>query len=384
MIQLHIPNLIEKIPQDIKDDMFHIIDFLSQEYNAYCMLTGGAVRDMLLDREVYDIDLECYGIDEDSFSQAMDRLNAQGVGKSFFVYKIGSIDIALPRVEKKVAKGHRGFSVAITTDEKEASKRRDFTINALLYEPKRGILKDYWGGLRDIESKTLRVVSSDTFIEDSLRVLRAMQFSARLAFKIDRDSCRLCKSIDLDDLAGARIFLEFEKMFKSDYPHYGLYALESMDISQKLWGVGLSKEALFRAMRDFIKFRDNFDSDMREFYFLAIYMQYSSQDIETILSKISAPNRYKRVLLNLPKIPTKITPSFVASLAKKDGVSSHAYGYHSTIRDIAKSIGVWDKPFDIGVTPTELMERGFRGKELGEELERIRRERLLELDNLLK
>ena len=76
--------------------------------------------------------------------------------------------------------------------------------------------------LDDLEDKRLRVVDRGSFVEDGLRVLRAMQFASRFGFKVEKESCRLCRSMVLDDLPKERIFLEFEKMFKGRYLHYGL------------------------------------------------------------------------------------------------------------------------------------------------------------------
>ena len=383
MRKVYTPNLVDKIPNHLKSSMYSIINFMQKNYGAKCVIVGGAVRDMLLDRDVKDLDMECYGIDEKDFHQAMESLKANGVGKSFFVYKIGDIDIALPRVEQKIGVGHRAFSVEIAKDEKEASRRRDFTVNALIYDPVSGYIHDYWGGLDDIASKSLRAVDKDTFIEDSLRVLRGMQFSARFGFRIDKDTCKLCKDIPLNDLSKSRIFNEFLKMFRGSFAHYGLYALESMDISTKLWGKGLDRSAFLKAALDmarYIKDSDIVDDIIRDSYFLAIYLQYSSVSSKEILDAIDAPNRYKRLLLDLPTIPKDIKNSFVASLAEKEGVSKHPLSYHPTIRQKAKELNIWDKPFDIGITPTKLLELGFKGKELGDELKRIREQKLEELD----
>ena len=384
MKSIYNPSLVDKIPPKLKEPMSMIISFMRQRYSAKCMIVGGALRDMLLDRDVKDLDMECYGIDEVDFHRAMEKLGADGVGKSFFVYKIGDIDIALPRLEKKVGVGHKGFSVEVAKDEQEASRRRDFTINAMLYNPINGYIHDYWGGLEDLEARVLRAVDKNTFIEDSLRVLRAMQFSARLGFKIDRDTSKLCQDISLLDLSKSRIFNEFNKMFKGSYPHYGLYALESMRISQKLCQGSLGRDRFIKCALDMARYiKSDENSDIKDSYFLAIYSQYSSTDIETILKAIDAPNRYFKLFKNFPKLPKNITNSFVASLAHKAGVKDHPLSYHPIIREKAKKLGVWDRAFDIGVTPKELISIGYSGKELGDKLKEIRLERLRELDKII-
>ncbi|MDQ7046927.1 MAG: hypothetical protein Q9M39_04660 [Sulfurovum sp.] len=209
-----------------------VTDYLTQTYGAKCYVVGGAVRDRLLGVACKDYDIECFGICVEDFELAMEHLGALGVGKKFFVYKYHDLDIALPRKEKKVATGHRGFEVSLATEEKEASKRRDFTVNALMYDIQNEEILDFWDGLKDLEEKVLRVVDEKSFREDSLRVLRAMQFTARFGFKIEKKSCLICQSIALDDLPKERLFLEFEKMFNGRYLHYGLYYLFVLGIAR--------------------------------------------------------------------------------------------------------------------------------------------------------
>ncbi len=169
-----------QLPDPLRKELDHVLDFFHKHYpEVKLYLVGGAVRDMVMGREIYDLDIECFGIDPESFDAAMHRLGAKGVGKSFFVYKYGHLDIALPRIERKVGEGHRGFAVELAKDTKEASRRRDFTMNALMLDLQSGEIVDHWGGLKDIQKRLIRVVDPKKFTEDSLRVLRAMRSDAR-------------------------------------------------------------------------------------------------------------------------------------------------------------------------------------------------------------
>lgn len=107
-----------------------------------------------------DIDIEVYDIDENKFVNLMEKLGAKGVGKSFFVYKFGNFDISLPRTESKISSGHKGFSVALTNNEKTASKRRDFTINSIMRNIFTGEILDFYGGTSDLLARILRVVDT--------------------------------------------------------------------------------------------------------------------------------------------------------------------------------------------------------------------------------
>jgi hypothetical protein len=197
---------------------------------------------------------------------------------------------------------------------------------------------------------------------------------------VEKETCRLCREIDLSDLPGARIFGEFEKMFLGVRPHYGLYALESLGISERLWGAGLSHWAFAAAARRMARWRAAAPGLFAPYGFLTVYRQFSGVPMEKILEAIDAPNRYRRALERLEKLPERLSPSFVAGLAFREGISRHPYRAVPELRHMAQELGVWERPFDPGVSPRELMEEGFEGRELGEELARRRGEALGRLD----
>ena len=362
-------NFFSQTDSHILEDIKIVTDYLTQNYNAKCYVVGGAVRDRILGRECKDYDIECFGICVEDFETAMDYLGAQGVGKSFFVYKYHDLDISLPRTEKKVSMGHRGFEVSLSTEEKEASKRRDFTINALMYDIQNEQIRDFWNGLEDLEHKVLRVVDEGSFVEDSLRVLRAMQLAARFGFKIEEKSCRLCQSITLDDLPKERIFIEFEKMFMGRYLHYGLYYLSALGIFEKLFDENIEKKTFIVLSKQLETAQRNFVEKLRPYYFLFICREYFQIDIKEVLDRLGAPNSYYKKVAT-PTTPTNITISFIANLSLKEGIVEYVGNYHPNVIAMAQKLDVWDKPFDRGVTPTQLMSEGFSGKDLGDELER--------------
>jgi tRNA nucleotidyltransferase (CCA-adding enzyme) len=112
-------------------DLKEIINFL-KPHTKRAYLVGGALRDILMHKTPTDFDIEIYDITPKKFEILMNKLGAKGVGKSFFVYKYKNFDLSLPRTENKIDKGHKGFEVKICQNEKEASKRRDFTINSIM------------------------------------------------------------------------------------------------------------------------------------------------------------------------------------------------------------------------------------------------------------
>jgi tRNA nucleotidyltransferase (CCA-adding enzyme) len=179
------------------------------------LVVGGWVRDRLLGLPSKDIDLEVYGIAAGPLRAILERLgNVETIGESFTVYKIGDIDVALPRRESKVGRGHRAFLVegdpGMSID--EAARRRDFTINAIAWDPLDDVYADPCGGRADLEARLLRVVDRATFADDSLRVLRATQFVARFELTATPDTLDTCRRIPLDDLPSERIWAEMEKL----------------------------------------------------------------------------------------------------------------------------------------------------------------------------
>jgi tRNA nucleotidyltransferase (CCA-adding enzyme) len=138
------------------------------------------------------------------------------LGQAFPVYKLGDIDVALPRRESKTGRGHKGFTVEgdPSMPFEDAARRRDFTINAIGWDPLTDEYLDPFHGRDDLQRRILRVVDPNTFADDSLRVLRALQFAARFELTIDPDTARICSSIALDDLPAERIWGEFEKLLR--------------------------------------------------------------------------------------------------------------------------------------------------------------------------
>ncbi|MBQ6371613.1 MAG: HD domain-containing protein, partial [Oscillospiraceae bacterium] len=155
-------------------------------------------------------------------------------GKSFGVFALRGedIDIAMPRRERAVGKGHRDFIVDVDPfiGTREAARRRDFTINALMEDVLSGEIVDHFGGRRDLAEGVIRHIDPATFVEDPLRVLRGAQFAARFGFSIAPDTVELCRGIDLSTLSGERVEEELKKaLLKADKPSVFFEAMREMD-----------------------------------------------------------------------------------------------------------------------------------------------------------
>jgi tRNA nucleotidyltransferase (CCA-adding enzyme) len=200
------------------------------------LLVGGFVRDALDGRETPDADVEVYGVPVERLEALVEgvfpnRVNT--VGRSFGVFKIhldggAELDVSLPRTDSKTGAGHRGFAVLGDPflDFSEASRRRDFTVNALGCDPLTGEILDAHGGLHDLSRRTLRAVDPRTFPEDPLRVWRAFQFVARLDFQLDQETLSLLSSMvrqgGLAELSRERVTDEVRKLLGAVRPSAGL------------------------------------------------------------------------------------------------------------------------------------------------------------------
>jgi tRNA nucleotidyltransferase (CCA-adding enzyme) len=237
-----------------------------REAGGRAMLVGGWVRDYLLGIESKDFDVEVYGIEPERLRTLLETLApVNTVGEHFSVYKLAfrnsedspptvnlksdasnrrprqaerfEIDVSIPRRESKSGRGHRGFVIEgdPAMSFQEAARRRDFTINAILYDPLTGEIVDPFDGARDLKRRVLRAVAADTFIEDSLRVLRAVQFAARFEMTVDPETVELCRRIDLNDLPRERVWGEIEKLLTlAERPSIGLDTALALGVLDKL------------------------------------------------------------------------------------------------------------------------------------------------------
>jgi tRNA nucleotidyltransferase (CCA-adding enzyme) len=202
-------------------------------------LAGGCVRDWLLGRTGHDFDVEVHGIEYEGLVTALSRWGRVDlVGRSFGVVKLkmhggAMFDFTVPRRDSKVAVGHKGFEVELDPNITlaQAALRRDFTINALLFDPRQGKLLDFVGGESDLRNRLLRHTSA-AFPDDPLRVLRGMQLAARFGLRAAPETVTLCRDIQgcYLELARERVWDEwFKWASRSEVPSAGLRFLRETE-----------------------------------------------------------------------------------------------------------------------------------------------------------
>ncbi|MBR6943549.1 MAG: CCA tRNA nucleotidyltransferase [Fibrobacter sp.] len=220
----------ERYEPDIPNRLLSIAENI-RSAGGRAFLVGGWVRDALLGRDCRDYDIEVYDLTQDELVPILKKYGRTNlVGKAFGVIHLAmkglSLDFSFPRTESKVGYGHRGF--VVHTDEKlsfkEAALRRDFTINAMGMELPELTLCDPYGGIDDLKKGLLRHVGP-AFVEDSLRILRGVQFASRFALTLAPETVELCRKLTLADLSVERLFEEFKKwLLKPGKPSLGLRA----------------------------------------------------------------------------------------------------------------------------------------------------------------
>jgi tRNA nucleotidyltransferase/poly(A) polymerase len=211
-----IQKLLISLPQYVNG----ILNDITQS-GGRALIVGGAVRDAILGKSPKDIDFEVYGLSYDQLNNILSKYGKSDlVGQSFGVIKFvgedgSDFDFSLPRTDSKAGVGHKDFTVSVNSDltPEQAASRRDFTINAISYNPLTGEIIDPYNGRQDLQNKVLRH-TSDAFAEDPLRVLRGMQFASRFGFDIAPETAELANSIreEYKHLPKERIYEEFKKL----------------------------------------------------------------------------------------------------------------------------------------------------------------------------
>jgi hypothetical protein len=240
---MNLPKQLQNILDYLRgEDWIQALNSLGDTY-----MVGGCVRDAFRGENIKDIDLI---VDGTSMDAILEELRPYGrvdqVGESFAVIKFRpkghtgeDFDIAVPRIDRKIGSGHKGFvvetdGISIFDD----LKRRDFTVNAIAVKIDNGRLVDPYNGLSDLQKKVLRAVDDQAFIEDPLRILRGIQFAARFGYKIISGTLRLMKENShlIREISGERIFEELMKVLnKSGNTQLALDLLHETDVDIALF-----------------------------------------------------------------------------------------------------------------------------------------------------
>lgn len=200
-----------------------IITNLQQHgYEAYAV--GGCVRDSILNRTPEDWDITTSAKPEE-IKQLFRRTVDTGIEHGTVTVLIGrdAFEVTTYRVDGKYEDSRHPTEVTFTNQLEEDLKRRDFTINAMAYNDQVRLV-DVFGGMKDLNYHLIRCVGEprERFSEDALRILRAVRFSAQLAFPIELETADAIRELvpTLANISAERIQTELVKLLVSDHPEY--------------------------------------------------------------------------------------------------------------------------------------------------------------------
>lgn len=192
------------------------IAYMVGEKGGRAFYVGGFVRDKILGIDNKDVDMEVHGIKPEELLDILTEVGEPlSYGRSFGIYSLRGhdIDVAMPRRERAIGKGHRDFEVLVDPfiGTEAAARRRDFTINAIMEDVLTGELVDHFGGMQDLKKGIIRHIDTETFVEDPLRVFRGAQFASRFGFSVADETLELCRGMDLSSLSRERVEDELKK-----------------------------------------------------------------------------------------------------------------------------------------------------------------------------
>lgn len=347
----------------VQNELHELINLL-KTYTKRAYLVGGSVRDIFLLEDVQkikDFDLELYDLSKEDFILLMQKLSANEVGKSFFVYKYKNFDLALPRKENKIGLKHQDFAVEIINDEAQASRRRDFTMNALMLNIFSLELLDFYGGLEDIENRILRIIDEKSFAEDALRALRAVQFSARFSLKIEEKSLELMKSMDISFLSSSRISTELIKFFRAPNLALGFFYFYELNYVEKIFKVKISQEEFYK-IYNFLKRNKKTD----ERFFLYVFINLLKIPADELLQTLELSNKYKSLKKEI--FIKELSPFIFCKIALKIPLSSWLGLYNEERISLAKKLKIYDEKLIFKVKSEEFKDK--KGKEIAQFIEK--------------
>ena len=226
MNSIAVQEKIQKLKSLLSKEYPMVLDIV-QSLNASggrALLVGGAVRDLLLQVPVKDLDIEVYGIPLHQLEVILQNFgHVRLVGKQFGVLRIDYLDIdwSIPRQDGQGRKPEVIVDPHMSL--KKAFSRRDLTMNAMGIDLVTYELIDPFNGWRDMQQHLLKAPDEERFIEDPLRFFRVMQFIARFCMKPDMELQKLCATMNIVDISSDRIYQEFEKLLlRSKAPSLGI------------------------------------------------------------------------------------------------------------------------------------------------------------------
>lgn len=230
-------------------------------------------------------------------------------------------------------------------------------MNAMMINIFNGTLLDLWDGQKSLEKKEIKLIDEESFKEDSLRVLRAIQFSARFGFKIEDNTLNIMKDIELNDLSKPRIFWEFEKLFNAKYLDIGFIHMFRLGVFKKLFTCKLEPYDIVNIVTDLKE--GTFEEDLRPYYFLYIVANFSGCNPYEWAKILEAPNHYLRAYKNNNFSTIELSDQELFTIAIDIPIKEWLGNYKDSIKERAIQLDIWDDVFTGGITIAQVIEDGF-------------------------
>lgn len=350
-----------KIPQKAQA----IIDRLTENgFKAY--IVGGCVRDILLNKAPHDFDITTSAKPSDIIS-LFEKCVPTGIkhGTVTVLIENEPVEVTTFRTEGSYTDNRRPDSVEFVNDLREDLARRDFTVNAIAYNCKEGIV-DHFGGKEDLENKVLRAVGNPEkrFMEDALRILRLYRFASTLNFVIEKETARdsiKCSHL-LQNVSRERIFEELKKAvigdnFKAFTPLLECGALEFLNIPKA---------------PDFEKIKS-----LRDYPLLCLYLFLGSDGLKE-LKPSNKEKEYFKTLDSLALMPVPKTDADIKEMLNKAETEILKDFFILKNLDTAhlERVVASGEPYSVKhlkIDGNELKNMGYKGEKIGEILEALRK-----------
>lgn len=347
-------------------------------FEAY--FVGGCVRDGILGKKFSDIDITTNALPEDIIS-LFEHTVPTGIkhGTVTVIIDGNNVEVTTYRTESKYEDSRHPSSVDFVKDIKYDLSRRDFTINAMAYNPKRGLV-DLFGGLDDMSKKLIRTVGEPSmrFSEDALRILRAFRFSSTLGFNIEVNTLLSAYKYSrlIDNISGERVLEELYKLSNGSNPSVFADFIDNSGLNS----FGIDK--LHYNIKSFdVLAQNNADKDMKTALFICMF----EHDINVIKMRLKPNNKlYKYILfldsasnesahnktdlkLLLYKYGAELVKLFIYRTELTD--AKHASELNNLLYEIEQN----QEPYAIhqlDIDGQELIRLGYSGAEIGMFLDR--------------
>ncbi|WP_170144730.1 CBS domain-containing protein [Hydrogenivirga caldilitoris] len=394
--RVKIPGNIESISKEVGE----IAQGLG--YKAY--IVGGVVRDILLGKEVWDLD---FVVEGDAIELA-ERLASRYKVKTHPFPEFGTAHLKVGTLKLEFATARRetysrpgAYPKVERASLKEDLVRRDFTINAMAISvnPESfGTLIDYFGGVRDLKDKIIRVLHPVSFIEDPVRILRALRFAGRLGFKCSKSTERLLKQAVnlglLEEAPTGRIMNEIRLALREDRILEILSLYRKFKVLEHIikgfnWTQNLEDKLVsLKKVTDWHSLE--FPSERIDYgwVFLMVILSTIKPDVSMkFLQDVSAPSWVRESMESL-----YTTLNIIKGNLQKAERNSEIYkllkGVHLSLllilmscREVQDKVKLFLERLRFVKVPPEavreMKERGLEGRELGEEIEKLK-ERLMD------